>query len=230
MPFHPQLTLQEFDKWDIDFVGPINPPGKKTRSRYIITITDYLTRWAKAKPVKDCSTVYFENILTRFGCPRILMSGQGTHFFTQTIKALTEKLQVFHQKSTPYHPQVNGTIEAFNKILEHALTKVCNINRDVWHLKIPVVLWANRTTCKKFIGHTPFKLSYGQEVLMPMEYVVPSLGTATLIDMADEEIVNERLLHLVGLEQDRFIIGFHQQVQKDIAKAWHDRHITQKTF
>ena len=76
---NPQVTLQAFEKWAIDFVGLINPPIKRTESRYIITTTNYLTRWAEAKPVKDCSVAtstqfIFENIFTRFGCPRILMS------------------------------------------------------------------------------------------------------------------------------------------------------------
>ena len=65
---------------------------------------------------------------------------------------------------------------------------------------------------------------------MPMEYIVPSLKIATLTDMADEETLNERLLNLVELEEDWFVVGFHQQVQKDRKKAWHDRHIKNKAI
>ena len=46
MHLTPQLTLQAFDKWVINFVGPINPLVKCTRARYIITATKYLTIWA----------------------------------------------------------------------------------------------------------------------------------------------------------------------------------------
>ena len=135
MPLVPQVTLQPFDKWAIDFVGPINPPGKRTGACFIITATKYLTRWVEVAPVYDCTTMTvarfsFENIVMCFGCPRILMSDQGSHLINQTIKVITDELQVQHKRINPYHPQENGTVEAFNKILETALTKLCNTNGD----------------------------------------------------------------------------------------------------
>jgi hypothetical protein len=47
-----QMTLQEFEKWDIDFMGFINPPRKCTGAKYIITTTKYLTRWDEAREVR----------------------------------------------------------------------------------------------------------------------------------------------------------------------------------
>jgi hypothetical protein len=94
MTLAPHLTLQEFEKWAIDFVGPINPPRNFIGARYIITATEYVTRWEEARVVKDCSAsttawFIFEDIITIFGCPKILMSDQGTHFINKTIESLT---------------------------------------------------------------------------------------------------------------------------------------------
>lgn len=130
------------------------PTWKEDCARYIITTTDYLTRWVEAQPTSNfnkntIAKFIFEYILSRFGCLKILMSNQCSHFLNNTIKALIEELQVYHQKSTSNNPQANGTIEAFNKILENALTLICNVNRYDWDLRIPVILWAYRTTCQK---------------------------------------------------------------------------------
>jgi hypothetical protein len=110
------------------------------------------------------------------------------------------------------------------------LTKICSVNIDDWDLRVPTVLWDYRTTCKKMKMKTPFKLVYGLEVMVPIEYLVPSIRIAAFIGMDDTSVVQERLEQLVELEEDRFIAGFHQQIQKEREKAYHDRHIKHKSF
>ena len=123
-----------------------------------------------------------------------MISDQGIRFINHIVSALTEELQIQHKKSTLYHPQENRTMEAFNKILEHTLTKVCNINQDDWDLKIHVGMWSYRTTCKIFMGKTPFKLVYGKESVIPMEYIVPILQIATATRMDDDAVLVERVV------------------------------------
>ena len=57
--------------------------------------------------------------------------------------------------------------------------------------------------------HTPFKLVYGLEVVVPMEYLVPSLRIVAFTYMDDTGDVQERLAQLVEMEEDKFITRFH---------------------
>jgi hypothetical protein len=65
-------------------------------------------------------------------------------------------------------------------------------------------------TNNKLIGKTPFRLVYGQEAIIPMDFIVLSLHIATIIDLLDLGPIQERLSQLVQLEEDILIIGFHQ--------------------
>lgn len=120
---------------------------------------------------------------------------------------MIEEFKIHHQQSTPYHPQANNTVEAFNKILEQALTKICNVNRDDWDERVLPVLWAYKTTSKKLPWHTPFILVYGK-VVMPMEFLVPSLCVTLFAQMMKKGAMENRLNELMELEEDRLITGF----------------------
>ena len=152
IPLVPQVNLQALDRWDVDFVGPINTRGKQIGARNIIIATKYLTRkWAKETQVRDCTAAtaiifLFVPVVTRFGCPKILISDQGTDFVNHSIEKLIEEFDIQHRKTTPYHPEENDVVEAFNKILENALTTICTIKRNDWDHKILAVLWDYRST------------------------------------------------------------------------------------
>ena len=175
MPLIPVNPILTFEIWAIDFIGPFPIPAKRTGARYIITAVEYVTKWAEAEPVNTCSSEIaaksiYENIITRFGCLITLINDQGTHFINKTIKTLTDQFQIDHRRSTAYHPQSNGAIEAFNKTLTKILTKICNTDKDDWDEKIPAVLWAYRTAYKRSTDQTPFRLDYGQEAVVPLHF------------------------------------------------------------
>ena len=88
--------------------------------------------------------------------------------------------------------------------------KVSNTQRSDWDLCVPAVLWAYRTTCKKLTGKTPFRLVYGVELVRPMEYIVPSLRIVVLIGMIDHRALEERLVQLEELKEERFLAEFHE--------------------
>jgi transposase InsO family protein len=128
MPLNPILAQVPFEKWGIDFVGPIKPPSRYGKKKYILVATEYVTKWTEALATKtdDAKTVakfLYENIITRFGCPKELVSDRGTHFINKIIEQLTAKYLIKHRKSTPYHPRANGQTEKTNGILCKIITK-----------------------------------------------------------------------------------------------------------
>jgi len=72
------------------------------------------------------------------------------------------------------------------------------------------VLWAYRIACKKLTGKMPFRLVYGVEVVMPMKYIVSNLHIVEFTRMVEHGALEERLTKLAELEEDIFLVGFHQ--------------------
>ena len=47
--------------------------------------------------------------------------------------------------------------------------------KGAWSEELPNVLWAYRTTARTSIGETPFRLTYGTEVVIPIEVGIISI-------------------------------------------------------
>jgi transposase InsO family protein len=125
MPLCAQVMTDPFEKWALDFVGPISLMSH--RKNYILVCTDYVTKWVEAKALfraTENSFVEFnyEDIFTCLGVPHEIVTDQGTQVTSTLMKELTKKYGIKHCKSYPYHLQANGQVESKNKVLEAILT------------------------------------------------------------------------------------------------------------
>lgn len=93
-----------------------------------------------------------------------------------------------------------------------------------------MVLWMHRTTCKMLIRQAPFRLVYVQEVVMPMEFLVPILHITEAIGLTKPSVVEQKLQEVLQLQEDCTIHKFHQQVNKARWDVWNDRGIKQNMF
>ncbi|CAN6704229.1 unnamed protein product [Malus baccata var. baccata] len=126
MPQTPIFSVEIFDVWGIDFMGPF---PSSHGFLYILLAVDYVSKWVEAKATRtNDSRVVADfvktNIFARFGMPRVLISDGGSHFCNRTIEALLKKYNVTHKVATPYHPQTSGQAEPQKIPFSHTLSQI----------------------------------------------------------------------------------------------------------
>jgi hypothetical protein len=50
IPLQPVIVSRPFEQWGLDIIGEITPSSSK-QHKYILTATDYFTKWAEAIPL-----------------------------------------------------------------------------------------------------------------------------------------------------------------------------------
>lgn len=163
MSLNPKLALTPFDKWGMDFIGPIDPPSNG--KSYILVCSDYLTKWVEVKAMKHAcdhkvAKFLYGEIFTCYGVPKELVTDQGAQFTSNFITELMKQYNIRHQKSSPYHPKTNGQAEVTNREIEAILTKIVHLHRRDWNSRLLEAVWTYKTTWKTTSGFTPFQLLY----------------------------------------------------------------------
>lgn len=165
----------------IDLMGPL--PLSKKRNTILLVIVDYYTKWVELFPLKDSTTpkivkMLKEEISTRLGVPRYLVSDKGPQFTSYLLVELCKDWGVGQKLTTSYHPQTNLT-ERVNKTLKTMIASFVGDKHSNWDQWLPELRFAINSAHQESTGVTPAQLMLGRSLKGPLErllYKSPSLN------------------------------------------------------
>ena len=215
--------------WDlltIDFHGPISPTTKRG-NRYIISLTDVLSKFVITQAVRDCTAAtaarfLTEEVILKYGTPKCILTDNGTHFTASMMSELFRKIGVTHLCSTPYHPMTNGQIERYNATMDAKIAALSNEKRTNWDEQLPFVTFNYNTSIHKTTQQTPFEMIYGRPPILPFDQQQPVMTLTR-----DPEHV-QKLNRYLSILAERARNNILQQQRK--YKERYDRHRTDPTY
>ncbi|GBN70242.1 Transposon Ty3-I Gag-Pol polyprotein [Araneus ventricosus] len=164
------LPDARFTHIHIDIVGPLPPSEGQI---YLLTIIDRFSRWPEAIPIPDmraktiCRAI-FDTWISRFGCPSVVTSDQGSQLRSSLFVEFTRMLGTQKIKTTPYHPISNGIVERFHRHLKSAIKAHEN---EKWSELIPIILLGIRTAVKEDLQSSCSELVYGTTLRLPCDMI-----------------------------------------------------------
>jgi hypothetical protein len=129
------------------------------------------------------------------------------------------------------HLQSNGQVERSNNMIHQGL-KPKTFDRlksyaKKWVKELPWVLWALHTTPSRAMGHTPFSLVYGSEVMLPTEVKHKSFH---MQNFSEEQSDDSRVDDLTRLEELREVAVIQSAKHQQAMRRYHAWNICSCNF
>jgi len=139
---------------------------------------NYFTKWIEAKPIaaitaRQVQNFLWKHIICRHRLPHSVVTDNRKQFTDRTIKQFLEQFGVKHIVTSVEHPQTIGQAELANKLILVELKKKLGQLKSLWAEKIPGILWGYHCTPQSSTKETPYRLTYGTDVMIPVELGEP---------------------------------------------------------
>ena len=173
------------EKWFIDFLGPF--PVSHSGDRYVLVCVDSFTRYLETKATKNSTAetiaeFLINQIITRHGLMKYLISDRAQAFLSRTINILSKRMGFAHITTTSFRPQSNKS-ERVNASITSMLSNYCSTDQKDWNLMLNSITLAINTQYHRSIRTTPYYLMYARNCILPGD--IPSVI----------ETENERINH-----------------------------------
>ncbi|KAA3464782.1 RNA-directed DNA polymerase [Gossypium australe] len=226
-PLHVMTSPWPFSMWGIDVIGLISPKASNGH-RFIFVVIDYFTKWVEAASYANVtktavSKFLKKEIICRYGMPERIVSDNALNLNNSVIEEVCSQFNIKHHNSSPYRSKMNGAVEAANKNIKKFVGKMIETYKD-WYEKLPLDLYAYRTSVRISNGATPFSLVYGIETALPIEVEIPSLRFLLELKLDEAEWVQSRYDQLNLIEEKRLRAICHGQMyQKRMMRAYNKK-------
>jgi hypothetical protein len=93
-PLNHVVVSGPFQQWGREFIGEIHPTSSG-QHRWILTATNYFTKWIEPIPIRSAShkvIIHFlKDIMLRFGCPSKIVTDNAASFKSEPLVKFCEK-------------------------------------------------------------------------------------------------------------------------------------------
>jgi transposase InsO family protein len=146
---------EPFSRVAIDIVGPL-PTCSQSQNRFILAVLDLATHYPEAIPLREHTaenvSKALATVFSRFGLPVEILSDQGSDFMSETLRHFLQEFDVKQIRTSPYHPQTNGSCERFHRTMKSMIRALTDKFEDAWDECLPWILFAYREIPVESLG------------------------------------------------------------------------------
>jgi len=192
-----QMTVgMPWERVGVDITSP--HPKSRNGFVFILTVSDYFTKWADAFPIRNqeattVAKVLVDRVLSYLGMPLQILTDRGANFESQLFNELLRRLGVDHARTTAYKPSTNGQVERFHRTLNSIMGNVVAENQRDWDLHLPYAVAAYRATVHESTGYSPNYLMFGHEVRAPLDIIMGLTSHSAGPSRTADEFVENKL-------------------------------------